>query len=104
MTLTDGQIIAIRQATRAKNLNVPWADTLAFARAILSADPETAPRLPFVKLQPLTVPPLPVREAPPSPPRKRKPKRATGQVVIPTAEECARMECDCTTFCVRRKR
>lgn len=33
-TLTDGQIIALRQVTRAADPAQQWGDTLAFARAV----------------------------------------------------------------------
>lgn len=35
--MTDDDIIAIRKATRAANTAIPWADSLAFARAIEAA-------------------------------------------------------------------
>ncbi len=39
--MTDAEIIAIRKATQPANFAVPWADSIAFARAIL-AEPEKA--------------------------------------------------------------
>lgn len=48
--MTDAEIIAIRKVTHAENASLPWADTLAFARAILAAERERVGRIATVTL------------------------------------------------------